>query len=94
MEPRYKVDDDVVVQSRFPPGHIRTPEFVRGKPGRIARYFGNFRNPEKLAYGKDGLPLCPLYWVEFMVNDVWAHKPGKQQDKIVIEIYEHWLDPA
>jgi hypothetical protein len=29
-----------------------------------------------------------------MVNDVWAHKPGKQQDKIVIEIYEHWLDPA
>ncbi|MBT3352633.1 MAG: nitrile hydratase subunit beta [Nitrospinaceae bacterium] len=94
MEPRYKVGDEVVVQNRFPPGHIRTPEFVRGKAGRIARYFGKFRNPEKLAYGKDGLPLCPLYWVEFMVNDVWANKPGKQQDKIVIEIYEHWLDPA
>ncbi len=94
MEPKYKTGDKVKVQLRFPPGHIRTPEFVRGKPGRIARYFGNFRNPEKLAYGEDGTPLCPLYWVEFPVNDVWAHQPAEKQDKLLIEIYEHWLDPA
>lgn len=47
-----------------------------------------------MAYGKDGLPLCPLYWVEFPVNDVWAHRPAEEQDKLMIEIFEHWLDPA
>lgn len=94
MEPKYKVGDKVKVQLRFPPGHIRTPEFTRGKQGVISRYFGNYRNPEKLAYGEDGLPLVHLYWVEFMVNDVWAHQPGEKQDKILVEIFEHWLDPA
>ena len=94
MEPRYQVGDEVLVQERFPPGHIRTPEYVRGKSGRIVRYFGKYRNPEKLAYGKDGLPLCHLYWVEFSVNGVWPHRPGEDADKILIDIYEHWLDPA
>ena len=89
-----KVGDRVVVQNRFPPGHIRTPEFVRGKAGQIVRYYGNYKNPEKLAYGQDGLPLCHLYWVEFIVNEVWAHKPAQVQDKFLIDIYEHWLDPA
>ena len=94
MDSKYKVGDKVRVQLRFPPGHIRTPEYVRGKQGVVSRFFGNYRNPEKLAYGKDGLPLCPLYWVEFPVNDVWDHQPGEKQDKLMVEIFEHWLDPA
>ena len=94
MEAKYKVGDRVVVQNRFPPGHIRTAEFVRGKAGQIVRYYGNYKNPEKLAYGQDGLPLCHLYWVEFIVNEVWAHKPAQAQDKFLIDIYDHWRDPA
>ncbi|MEE9241301.1 MAG: SH3-like domain-containing protein [bacterium] len=94
MDPKYKVGDKVRVQLRFPPGHIRTPEYVRGKQGVVSRFFGNYRNPEKLAYGKDGLPLCSLYWVEFPVNDVWDHQPGEKQDRLMVEIFEHWLDPA
>ena len=94
MEPKYQVGDNVKVQLRFPPGHIRTPEYIRGKEGVVSRYFGNFRNPEQLAYGKDGLPLHPLYWISFSVNDVWAHQPAEKQDKLLIEISEHWLDPA
>ena len=38
------------------PGHLRTPWYIRGKTGWIERVYGEFLNPESLAFGKDGLP--------------------------------------
>lgn len=95
MDPtKFQVGQRVKVKDLYPPGHIRTCPYVRGKTGVINRYFGRYKNPELLAYGKSGLPLRELYWVEFAVNDLWDHKPGKPQDKLRLEIYEHWLEPA
>ena len=94
METKFKVGDPVCVKNEFPPGHIRTPAFVRGKEGVIERFFGRYKNPESLAYGGDGLPLRELYWVRFKLNDLWDHNPGTEKDKVLVEIYEHWLEPA
>lgn len=94
MDTKFNVGDSVRVKHQFPPGHIRTPIYLRGKTGMIDRYFGKYRNPEELAYGKDGLPLRELYWVKFPLNDLWDHNPGKAADSVVVEIFEHWLDPA
>ena len=40
-------------------GHVRTPDYVKGKPGRIAEALVAFPNPESLAYGGAGLPESP-----------------------------------
>jgi nitrile hydratase len=68
---------------------------VRGKVGRVVGIHGEFRNPESLAYGGDGLPRRPLYLVSFRQTDVWGSRyAGPAADTLTVDIYEHWLEPA
>lgn len=91
---RFEVGDCVVVARRFPPGHRRTPYYIRGKAGTIERICGAFANPEELAYGFDGEPRRVLYRVRFLQKDVWSDYQGGPNDLIEMELYEHWLEPA
>ena len=90
---RFNIGDRVRVKPRFPPGHRRTPLYIRGKTGTIERICGAFPNPEELAYGFDGEPKKVLYRVRFSQRDVWAAYQGPDRDIIEMEIYEHWLEP-
>jgi nitrile hydratase subunit beta len=94
MTPRFKPGDAVAVRRAYPPGHIRTPHYIRGKRGVVERICGSFANPEELAYGRSGLPAQPLYRVRFVQAQVWPDYAGPAADSIDIEIYEHWLEPA
>jgi hypothetical protein len=94
VTPRFKAGDAVTVRRTYPPGHIRTPHYIRGKSGVIERICGSFANPEELAYGRNGLPVQPLYRVRFAQAQVWPDYAGAAGDSIDIEIYEHWLEPA
>lgn len=89
---RFKPGDRVKVRFEDRPGHLRTPWYIRGKTGRVERVHGEFLNPESLAFGRDGLPKKTLYLVAFEQSEVWdaAH----HADKVFVDIYEHWLDPA
>ena len=91
---RFKVGDGVVVKRSFPPGHRRTPYYIRGKQGVIERICGAFPNPEELAYGFDGEPRKVLYRVRFAQNHVWEDYAGPAHDVVEMEIFEHWLEPA
>jgi nitrile hydratase len=91
---RYNVGDAVKVKVTFPPGHRRTPRYIRGKQGVIERICGAYPNPEELAYGFDGLPLKVLYRVRFPQQHVWPNYAGPANDLIEMELYEHWLDPV
>jgi nitrile hydratase len=82
----------VRVREDFPPGHIRTPVYVRGKEGVVTRLFGRFPNPETLALGRDGLPLKTLYEVRFRQKDLWPDYAGAANDTLDMDIYEHWLE--
>ena len=94
MSARFRPGDRVAVRAAYPPGHIRTPHYIRGKSGVIERLCGSFPNPEELAYGRNGLPAQPLYRVRFRQGEVWSGYAGGGGDTVDIEIYEHWLDPA
>lgn len=94
MTPRFKPGDAVTVRPAYPPGHIRTPHYIRGKSGVVERLCGSFANPEELAYGRSGLPAQPLYRVRFAQTQVWPDYAGATNDSIDIEIYEQWLEPA
>ena len=81
----------VLVRTGQPPGHVRTPFYIRGKQGVVERWCGNYANPEELAYGRAGTPRQPLYRVRFFQTAVWPHYQGDPRDTIDVEIYQHWL---
>jgi hypothetical protein len=73
------------------PVHIRTPHYVRGHRGTVARYLGDFPNPEDLAFARPA-ERRPLYHVAFGRDAVWNGEGTA--DELLVEIYEHWLEPA
>ena len=89
----YKIGEKVKVILTSPPGHRRTPAYIRGNVGIIERICGSFPNPEELAYGFEGLPERVLYRVSFKQVDVWLNYTGPSNDRIEMEIFEHWLSP-
>ena len=92
MNAKFAPGDRVKVRDWYPPGHVRTPYYVRGKVGAIERICGTFNNPEHLAYDRADDPRT-LYRVRFAQADIWG-KAESAGDTIDIEIYEHWLEPA
>lgn len=90
---RFKPGDPVKVKFEDRPGHIRTPWYIRGKVGWIERVYGDFLNPESLAFGRDGLPKKTLYLVAFQQRDVFG-KTSDTRDKVLVDIYDHWLESA
>ena len=87
----FAAGEKVRVRDDYPPGHIRTPVYVRGREGVIQRKFGDFPNPELLAIGRSGLPAKSLYEVRFRQKDLWPDYSGPETDTLDIDIYEHWL---
>jgi nitrile hydratase len=83
----------VRVKTWAPPGHIRTPAYLRGKYGEIERTLPAFRNPELLAYGLPA-PKVALYRVRFSMAEVWAERAERPDDILEAEIFAHWLEPA
>ncbi|WP_420863790.1 SH3-like domain-containing protein [Algirhabdus cladophorae] len=82
---------NVVVKTMMPPGHIRTPAYLRGKRGQIERKLGPFGNPEQLAYGLEGTPTT-LYRVRFTMAEVWGATAENPTDTLDAEIYAHWIE--
>lgn len=95
---RYAVGEPVKVQYLFPlSGHIRAPFYLRGKVGKIIRYYGLYSDPTDLAAGVVTPKTVGLYQLSFNYLDVWGCEIGnrKVEDeteiKILADIYENWL---
>ena len=94
MDPRFRQGDRVRVRDEARPGHIRTPTYIMGKVGVISRNHGSYRDPEQLAYGGEGVTKVPLYYVAFDAAHVWDGRPVGPADQVIVDVYEHWLEPA
>jgi nitrile hydratase len=90
----FRPGDSVRVRAAYPIGHVRTPYYLRGKPGIVERVCGSFPNPEELAYHRKGLPALPLYRVRFLQRELWPDYSGQPDDVLEAEIYQHWLQAA
>lgn len=81
------------VRADMPPGHVRTPAYLRGKTGWVERSLGPFPNPEQLAYHHRGQPL-PVMRLRFTMAEVWGDDAAENpHDTLDAEIYSHWLEP-
>ncbi len=94
MSDAFAIGQRVRVRRAWPPGHVRTPHYVRGRQGVIDAVAGHFGNPEELAYGRDGLPRETLYRVRFRLGELWPADSGQGSDSAVVDLFEHWLEPA
>ena len=90
---RFQPGDRVRVKALYPPGHVRTPHFTRGRQGVVAAVNGRFADPEALAYGRDGKPEKTLYRVRFVQCELWPDYDGSAEDSLIADIYESWLEP-
>ncbi len=93
MSARFAVGDKVRVRVAHPPGHVRTPYYLRGKDGVVSRLVAELPNPEERAYGRPGLPPISVYWVRFRQRDLWPGYTGPDQDTAEVDVQEHWLEP-
>ena len=75
----------------MPPGHVRTPFYLRGKTGVIERELDAFPNPEERAYGSKG-DAVKLVRVRFTMAEVWGEEAENPTDVVEAEIYRHWLE--
>lgn len=91
---RFTIGDRIIVASRLPVGHCRTPWYLRGHTGIVAGVHGAYHDPERLAYHKPGLPLQVLYKVRFLQSELWRAYHGTANDHLEADIYEYWLEPA
>ena len=74
MTKRLKSGSPVTIGTASPPGHVRTPTYLKGKRGVVVRDHGAWPNPEELAYGENGLPKKINYWVQFSMDELWSGK--------------------
>jgi hypothetical protein len=91
---RFSPGQRVVVSRRYPPGHLRTPYYCRGKVGIVERVLPAFLNPEEEGYGLYDRPPVTLYRVRFGQHELWPGYTGPHHDTVDIEIFEHWLEPV
>ena len=92
--PAFAAGENVTVASRASNGHCRTPFYLRGCSGQVVEVTGRFRDPERLAYNKPGLPERYLYRVRFRQSDLWPDYDGPATDNLEADIFEHWLQPT
>jgi nitrile hydratase subunit beta len=91
---RFQPGDIVQVKAEEPPRHHRTPWYVKGRIGEIDVVYEPWPNPEEMAYGRVDGPRLPLYRVAFQQGDLWENYEGPSRDRLVVDIFENWLDPA
>ena len=90
---RYAPGQAVRIAVRPALGHCRTPWYLRGKTGIVASVQGTYRDPERLAYHRPGLPAQVLYKVRFKQSELWGRYRGPASDHLEADIFEHWLEP-
>ena len=92
-DPAFRVGQRVRILDRTPRVHHRVPGYAKGSLGVIERVCGLHGEPEKFI-GGDGEPKRRIYRVRIPQSELWTNYEGPDRDKLEIEIFEHWLEPA
>lgn len=89
---RFAAGDRVRVRALGKAGHVRIPHYIRGHVGEVVQYCGRYLNPEDLSLGKTNGQAIDLYRVSFPQSQLWSNEAHPPQDRLVLEVYDHWLD--
>jgi len=88
LRPRFKTGDRVKVRSIHPPGHTRSPRYVRGKTGVVRRVHGIYVFPDTNAH-RAGEKRQHVYLVEFSARELWGRD---HRERVMIDLWEDYLE--
>lgn len=74
-------------------GHVRVPHYIRDQIGEVVQHCGRYLNPEDLALGQTGGQAIDLYRVSFKQTALWPNEAHPAHDRLILEVYDHWLEP-
>jgi nitrile hydratase len=89
--PKLLAGDTVVAKRHGKTGHTRLPGYVRGRTGRVERFYGFYIHPDT-NMRNDG-PAEALYLVSFAATDLWPDAENPR-DRVHIDLWESYLDRA
>ena len=94
-EPIFTDGDRVTISTRFPVGHYRVPQYIRGKRAVIEAVLNpRAVNNEEEGYGRNAGQRGYYYRVAILLSDLWPGYAGSSNDGLRIEVYESWLERA
>lgn len=92
-EPIFNVGDRVKISHRFPIGHYRVPEYVRGKSGMVEAIIKPAAiNNEEEGFGRNAGTKRHYYRITIPLTHLWEGYTGSPNDELHIEIFETWLE--
>jgi nitrile hydratase subunit beta len=92
-EPAFAAGDRVRVSARYPIGHYRVPMYMRGKRGVVERVLEPAAvDNEEEGFGRNAGSRRHYYRVSVPLTELWPGSAGSAQDRLVIEIFETWLE--
>ena len=92
-EPVFKAGQAVKVSVRYPIGHYRVPQFVRGKHATVEMVIRPAAiNNEEEGFGRNAGMKSYYYRVAIPLSELWDNYPGPVHDALRIEIFETWLE--
>ena len=92
-EPVFKAGDAVTISVRFPIGHFRVPNYIRGKRGWIESVIEPPAiNNEEEGYGRNAGNKRHYYRVAIPLRELWPQYGGSDNDSLRIEVFETWLE--
>lgn len=92
IAPKFKAGDKVLARNIHPKGHTRVPRYVRGRSGVIDRAHGVFIFPDTHALFQGRKPQH-IYSVRFDAQHLWG-PDAPAQDKLYLDLWDDYLDPA
>lgn len=84
VDPRFTVGDRVRVRRMRPPGHNRSPRYLRGAEGVVERVQCNDVRP--------GADSEPVYLVAFDSADIWGDDADR--GSVFADLWDGYLEPA
>ena len=90
--PCFSAGQVVTTRNMNPTGHTRLPRYARGKHGLVHRWHGAHVFPDSSARGEGECPQH-LYTVTFTAREIWGDAAAPA-DKIYLDLWESYLDPA
>ncbi len=92
-EPLFKVGDHVKISIRYPIGHFRVPNYIRGKRGRVEAIIEpRAINNEDEGFGRNAGAKRYYYRIAIPLTELWPGYAGTKNDGLRIEVFETWLE--
>jgi nitrile hydratase subunit beta len=92
-EPLFRAGDDVKIAMRFPLGHFRVPNYIRGKRGRVETVIEPPAvNNEEEGFGRNAGAKRHYYRIAIPLTELWPKYAGSPNDGLRIEVFETWLE--